>query len=150
MRTTARLLAAATVVAACWPVPALATPAGVAIDVRTSFESGTGTFTAEGGVVCGSGTTDDDVVVRGGRRTVTFHVRKTFTCADGSGTFVVQIQARLQPCDATNSGNWVFVDGTGAYEGLRGAGSLVGTYAPGDSCTADRVDDHLVGSMILR
>ena len=46
---------------------------------------------------------------------------KRFTCDDGSGTFTVRLQARLIE-EQGYPFRWVILDGTGDYEGLRGAG----------------------------
>ena len=58
-----------------------------------------------------------------------FHVRKTITCDDGSGTFILQIQARIGfngGFEAT-SGTWIVLSGTGDYTDLRGQGTVIGT-----------------------
>ena len=56
------------------------------------------------------------------RPRVIFHVRKTITCDDGTGTFILQLQARLgfNVGDMT-FGPWVVLSGTGRYENLHGA-----------------------------
>lgn len=153
MRRTHHLIAIAAAATLLFgPGPAWAAPPTVTIDVHTPFDGSGSTFVASGGVVCGSGTTSDEFVTRGGRgRTLTFHGVKTFICDDGSGTFSLRIQARVQPCDPTDSGTWVVEEATGAYEGLHGSGRLVGTYFPGDSCSdPEGIDDHLTGWMQLR
>lgn len=126
-----------------------APPTRVVIDVTTDVETGTGTFVATGGIVCPSGTTSDDVVVREVGNLVTFNVAKTFACADGSGTFVLRIFAVVRPCDPFNRGVWRVADGTGSYAELSGFGQLIGSYLPDDSCTATSVDDHLTGRIQL-
>jgi hypothetical protein len=102
--------------------------APVSIDADSSFD-GSSTFTASGGGLCASGTaTDVGSRVTGSDHATafTFHLVKTFTCADGSGSFSLPIQASVQPCDPTDAGTWAVVGGTGRYAGLRGAGTLVG------------------------
>jgi hypothetical protein len=135
------------------PVPAQAGAAQpVSIDADSSF-AGSSTFTASGGGLCASGTAAD----AGSRVTgsdhataFTFHLVKTFTCADGSGSFSLRIQASVRPCDPTEAGAWAVVGGTGRYVGLRGAGTLVGDYYPTDACDAVGVVDHLSGMMVAR
>ncbi len=74
-----------------------APPQGTTFTVVEQFATGTGVFTSDGSVVCRSGTTSNDAFASGFQsdRGVIFHVRKTITCNDGSGTFTLQIQARL-------------------------------------------------------
>jgi hypothetical protein len=89
-----------------------------------------GTFEASGsavdnGVICDSGTVDDTRVIFAGfqsGRGAQIPVRKTFTCADGSGTFFVKIQVHLDFESDTESFSWVILGGTGDYAGLRGSG----------------------------
>lgn len=89
-----------------------------------------GDFTASGsavdsGVVCASGTVLDTGIVFGGfqsGRSVQILVRKTFTCADGSGTFFVKIQVHLDLETSTEVFTWAVMGGTGEYENLRGSG----------------------------
>jgi hypothetical protein len=89
-----------------------------------------GDFTATGsavdsGLVCASGTVVDTGIVFGGfqsGRSAQILVRKTFTCADGSGTFFVKIQVHLDFETETESFTWVVLGGTGDYESLRGSG----------------------------
>ena len=61
-----------------------------------------------------------------------FHVRKTITCDDGSGTFTLQLQARngFNVGDRT-FGPWVVLSDTGDYVGLHGQGTVTGTQSPG-------------------
>ena len=132
-------------------VPAAAvTVAGATIDVHSTFAGTEGTFSAESDLLCDSGTTTDETLIAGNGRAITFHNLKTFNCADGSGTFTLRIQAKVKPCSATDSGVWNVAGGTGDYEGLRGTGSLIGTYFPGDVCAEpEGIDDHLTGVLRL-
>jgi hypothetical protein len=112
-----------------------------------------GTFTATGGPICTSGTTTESPVrITEGRRSaaLTFHLDKSFVCDDGSGSFTVQISARVQPCDANDYGAWAITRGTGSYTDLRGAGSLIGSYYPTDSCDAEGVVDVFSGRLTVR
>lgn len=90
-------------------------------------------FTTTGGVLCESGTAVTDPVFaagfgRMGRGAGTFHLIKTLTCEDGSGTFQILVNAGSAPGSSGTIGGFAVVGGTGDYAGLRGGGSLVGTY----------------------
>jgi hypothetical protein len=133
-------------------VPAAASAAAASaatIEVHSSFSEVNGTFTADSPVLCDSGTTSDVTRVVGQGATLSIHNLKSFTCADGSGTFTLRIQATVQPCDATDRGAWSVAGGTGDYEQLRGAGTLVGTYVPNNACDAEGIDDLLTGTLVL-
>jgi len=130
------------------PVGAV-TVAEATIDVHSSFSEREGTFTADSDLLCASGMTTDSTLIAGNGRAITFHNLKTFECADGSGTFTLRIQAKVKPCSATTSGVWSVADGTGDYEGLRGTGSLVGTYFPVGCEDPAGIDDHLTGVLRL-
>ncbi len=91
-------------------------------------------FTTTGGVLCPSGTAVTDPVFAAGfgakgRGAATFHLIKTLTCDDGSGTF--QIKVDVGPTPTGTIGGFAVVGGTGDYAGLRGGGSLVGTATNG-------------------
>jgi len=113
-------------------VPAVASPPQTTtFTVVEQFETETGVFTSDGSVVCASGTTSNEAFASGFQsdRGLIFHVRKTITCDDGSGTFTLLIQARLGfngGFEAT-SGTWVVLSGTGDYTTLRGQGTVIGT-----------------------
>jgi len=104
---------------------------------------GTGTFTTSGAGLCPSGTTSDQGfgAPPRGETHANFHVRKTFTCADGSGTFTANIQAHLIFGAPTDSFTWNILRGTGAYTNLHGSGSGIGDEL------ATEVDDHFVGAV---
>ena len=110
-------------------------------------EPESGVFTSDGSVVCASGTTSNNTFGSGFQsdRGVIFHVRKTITCDDGSGTFILQLQARLgfNIGDMT-FGPWVVLSGTGDYTNLNGRGTVTGTQ------TAGGVTDLYVGWLALR
>ncbi len=123
--------------------------ASVAINVDTEFADEGGTFVAHGGVVCPAGSTSDVSTTYEAGRWIFFDVHKTFTCADGSGTFTLRIRAAVRLCDPYDTGTWTVESGTGAYTQLTGSGWLVGSYLPDNSCTATGIEDHLVGKMHL-
>ena len=108
--------------------------------------TGTGTFTASGEGLCSSGTTSqpDGVEVVERRRTLTFVLDKVFTCADGSGTFTLQLRAWWLPCAPSNRGVWRVTGGTGDYSSLSGSGQLIGTYFPA-ACEDGGVEDVYSG-----
>jgi hypothetical protein len=100
------------------------------------------TFTATGGVVCASGTaTTDFDHFGGGGAAGSFHLTKTLTCADGSGSFTILVNAATVFGSPTDQGGWAVVGGTGAYTTLKGGGNLVGTYIP------DGIIDVYTGSL---
>jgi hypothetical protein len=127
--------------AALWaPVASAAIPV-TTITINSVF-GGTETFTATGGVVCDSGTAvTDPIFFAGGgiqgRGVFTFHLVKTLTCDDGSGTFKLLVDAAASPTSGGTVGGFAAGQGTGDYVGLRGGGSLVGTSFPDGSGITD-------------
>jgi hypothetical protein len=144
-RTTLVVTILATVVGV--PPAVAAPPQTQTFTVVEQFEPESGEFTSDGSVVCASGTTSNNTFGSGFQsdRGVIFHVRKTITCDDGSGTFILQLQARLgfNVGDMT-FGPWVVLSGTGDYANLRGAGTVTGTQTEGG------VTDVYVGWLALR
>ena len=155
MRRTSAVLVvplAAVLSAAASAPAAAAEPVEVVVDVP--FDGSPGSFTADGAGLCAGGTYADSAIRttgagRGHDRTLTFHLDRTFTCSDGSGSFTVRISARWHPCDATNAGSWVVLRGDGDYAGLHGAGQLVGSYVGADPCSPEGVVDVLSGRAAL-
>ena len=143
VRAAAAALAGAIVAALAGAGSALATtPAPVTIEVITASPAG-GTFTTSGGGLCPGGTTTDQEFGTGGQsgHHINFHVRKTFTCADGSGTFTANVQAHLTFGAPADSFTWNILRGTGAYANLRGSGNGVGDELPTE------IDDHFAGAV---
>ena len=143
VRVAAAALAGTTVAALAGAGPALATtPTPVTIEVITASPAG-GTFTTSGGGLCLSGTTTDQEFGTGGQSGLlaNFHVLKTFTCADGSGTFTANVQAQLTFGAPADSFTWNIVSGTGAYANLRGSGNGAGDQLP------TGVHDHFTGAV---
>ena len=142
------LLAATALVSVLGAAPATAAPpTPVTFSVHEEFgPPPIGVFTSDGSVVCAKGTTSNLTFGSGfqSNRGVIFHVRKTITCDDGSGTFTLQLQARagFNVGDRT-FGPWTVLSGTGDYTHLRGAGTVTGTQSPG------AVDDAYVGWLSL-
>ena len=143
VRAAAVALAGTTVAVFAGAGSALATtPAPVTIEVITTSPEG-GTFTTSGAGLCPSGTTTDQEFGTGGQSgsQINFHVLKTFTCADGSGTFTANVQAQLVFGAPADSFTWNIQSGTGAYANLRGSGTGVGDELPTE------IDDHFVGAV---
>src|SRR6516164_4185200 len=139
----AAVLAGAAVTVLAGAGSALATTSTpVTIEVITASPAG-GTFTTSGAGLCPSGTTTDQNFGTGGQSGfhANFHDRKTFTCADGSGTFTANVQAHLIFGAPADSFTWNILSGTGAYTKLHGSGSGVG-----DELETG-VNDHFVGSV---
>jgi hypothetical protein len=118
----------------------------VSIVATEVFSTERGTFHAEGGGLCESGSTSQpngvEIIER--TRTLTFILDKLFTCDDGSGTFTLQLRAWWLPCAPSNRGVWTVVGGTGDYTSRRGSGQLVGTYFPA-ACEEEGVHDVYSG-----
>lgn len=127
--------------ASLWaPTAAAAPPVVTTITIVVNFSGGE-TFTATG-VVCDSGTavTDPVFATFGGnknRGVFTFHLVKTLTCEDGSGTFKLLVDASTAPSSPGTLGGFAAGHGTGDYVGLRGGGQLVGTAFPDGSGVTD-------------
>jgi hypothetical protein len=93
-------------------------PTGEAI---TDFERGAGNFNAAG----------------------SFHLTKEIVCDDGSGTFVIRVDAGTNfVTGGGTTGGWSVVpgSGTGDYAGLKGGGAVVGIN--GDGAPIDLVDHY--------
>jgi hypothetical protein len=102
------------------------------ITLDSNFETGVETITATGDVLCDSGTAETfGLRVVGGPRTATFHLFKTLTCDDGSGTFTIGVEAKVVFGAPTDNGGWWVVGGTDDYATLQGGGNLLGTYYEG-------------------
>jgi hypothetical protein len=82
---------------------------------------------ADNGLICQQGTFVDTWLKFGGYErgtgAVQVHVRKLFTCDDGSGTFSVKLEINGNYITGYETFNWVVQDGTGAYAQLHGTGS---------------------------
>lgn len=87
---------------------------------------------AAGSVVCATGTFVDTLIRFAGfqspRGVVQLQVDKTFTCADGSGSFFVKLQIQADFNTGIETFTWVANGGTGDYASLRGSGR--GTTVP--------------------
>ena len=109
-------------------------PLDVSIVAHTSFgpDGSFGPFWATGpavtaGLICPAGDSIDQVSKVMGyqsNRSANYFVRKLFTCFDGSGSFLVQMEVRLDY--RGDNANWIVLSGTGVYQNLHGTGKLVG------------------------
>jgi hypothetical protein len=54
-----------------------------------------------------------------------------FTCADGSGTFDIQLHPKGDVTTLVQSGPWAVLSGTGAYSQLHGTGDFTAIFPPG-------------------
>ena len=114
--------------------PVGATPLSeVYIEVETSFLGAPSPFVASGpavddGLICETGDVVEDSSKVTGFSSNGFNAQviKHFICDDGSGEFLVNLQARIDFRKGV-SFNWNVISGTGDYENLHGAGSGSGT-----------------------
>ena len=126
--------------------PAQAAAGRVEITLDANFAAHNETFTAEG-AFCAVGTATTPPVRFAGRgRGVTFHLEKTLTCADGSGTLTIRVNAATIDGSPVDQGGWSVLAGTGAYAGVSGGGSLRGVYYDNGAGDAG-VIDHYVGRL---
>jgi hypothetical protein len=124
-------------------------PSGVNIEAETSFLGTLGPFVASGpavdnGLICDKG----EVIDYSGKVTgfspngFNFQGIKHFICDDGSGEFLVNVQARIDLSGGATF-NWNVLGGIGDYEDLHGAGSGVGLPICGPDCVFDVYDGGL-------
>jgi len=104
-----------------------AAPVRITLDVNLA--TGTETFTATG-AFCPEGTAVSSGTSATGGGAIVFHLSKTFTCADGSGSLTIKLDAAFVPMRDGTVGSWRAVDGTGAYADARGGGQITGQGTP--------------------
>jgi len=110
-------------------------PQSLHIEVSEIINTDGETFTATGpavtaGDVCPSGTVSDLNVTQTGSGQgpySSFDVLKEFDCADGSGTFNLDLKVKLENASGNTTATWQVAGGTGNYANLQGNGALVGT-----------------------
>jgi hypothetical protein len=118
-------------------------PEPITITVVTGMEGSSDPFSATGGVVC-----EEGVVGNAGGQFVGWQsdthaqilILKRFTCDDGTFDILLRVKLDFETSDTVAT--WSVVGGTGAYESLRGSGTLVGTNDGGDT-----ILDEYVGGM---
>jgi hypothetical protein len=101
------------------------------METRKPFGPSPGTFSSTGAIP-ESGTFVNSSVIFGdldAPDVVTVHVTQRFDGALGTFTLRAAITetATEHPSVLTDDGTWVIIDGTGAYETLRGRGRVTGT-----------------------
>lgn len=144
MKRNALLLLSVAVILVVTALPAAATqPVDVEFVVETSLLGAPSPFSASGsavddGLVCDSGiVVDARGKVTGASPTgFNFQGIKHFICADGSGEFFINLQARIDFRKGVTF-QWNVLRGTGDYEALHGAGSGEGLPLCGDDCVLD-------------
>lgn len=113
------------------PGAAASQGSAVTIETQKPFGPSPGTFSATG-AISDSGTFVNSSFVFGGvgaPNFVSVHATQTFDGALGTFTLRVNIKetATEDPNVLTDKGTWAVIDGTGAYETLRGSGQVTGT-----------------------
>jgi len=126
-----------------------APPIGVNIEVETSLLGASGPFMASGpavddGLICDTGEVIDSSGKVSGISPKGFNFQgiKQFICDDGSGEFLVNVQARIDFSRGTTF-HWNVLGGIGDYEDLHGAGSGVALSVCGPNCVLDVYDGSL-------
>ncbi len=133
------------VVAAGAPVAGRSELFTIAIDLDTGVER----FASDSPLLCPEGDAFTDFHHGNGNfvEAGSFHLEKLIVCDDGSGSFVIGVNAgtNFVVGDGTTGGwNVVPGSGTGAYTGLSGGGSVVGVDS--DTPPID-LNDHYFGSL---
>ena len=108
-----------------------ATGEQVTITATESEDGPGGSFTATGGAICDSGLAAN---VNVEFTDSLFISDNSFTCADGSGSFILRGEVVVDP-DAEEDpqrleGTWTVLEGTGDYSDLTGDGVVVSTAQP--------------------
>jgi hypothetical protein len=136
MRKLVLLVISAALLVVVAPTGAATPPTPVTITGTILFPASgpaTGTFTATG-PICSAGTILELGGVFAGfqsNRAAQILVRHRFTCADGSGSFVLQLTVRLDFQTFTTDFTWSVLSGTGDYAKLHGTGTGTGAPIPG-------------------
>lgn len=104
-------------------------PAVIVIEI--DFDANVETFTTDSALLCPTGDAYTDFHRGAGnfQTAGTFHLDKLLVCEDGSGSFVIRVDAASNFVQGQGTtGGWSVVprSGTGDFEGLRGGGHIVG------------------------
>ena len=124
-------------------------PEVITIDI--DFDAGPERFTTDSPLLCPSGDAFTDFE-RGAGNFVTagtFHLTKLLVCDDGSGSFVIRVDAASNfVTGGGTNGGWSVVpgSGTGNYVGIKGGGSVVGVNSASQPID---LTDHYYGSLRL-
>ena len=143
-----RTAAALSLLAALLLAPtASAGSSAAAFTIDIDFVAGTEDFESSAGPLCDSGSATSEAFIAGGGRqdrgSFTFHVIKTVTCDDGSGTFQIRVEASSTGDGTIGGFSVVAGSGTGDYVGLLGAGKVRGTFGE------NAIFDEYVGRLTL-
>jgi hypothetical protein len=114
------------VIALALAAPASAATTDVTIPLHVDFTAGETFADAVGFCPSGEAESFGFHIVGAGRATA-FHLFKTLTCDDGSGTLTIRVNAVGVFGMGGTIGGWNVVSGTGAYEDVHGGGLIVGT-----------------------
>jgi hypothetical protein len=138
------------------PIVAASQPLNVNIVVNTYLLSSgnAGYFVASGpavdaGLICPTGTATD-IYNRGqgweSNIGTNYFVLKQFVCDNGSGTFTLQLEARVVYPDK-DTANWNVKSGTGPYAGLHGTGKDVGEFHFDSNGNPIYITDNISGKI---
>ena len=121
------------------------------ITIEIDLDANVETFTSDAPLLCPSGDAFTDFEFPAGNfgAAGTFHLTKLLVCDDGSGTFVIRVDAAANFVVGNGTiGGWSVVpgSGTGDYAGLKGGGNVVGINS--DTPPID-LTDHYFGSLRL-
>lgn len=116
------------------PMVSAEAPLDVHIEVFATIAPSDDPFIASGpavdeGLLCPTGTESELSVRVAGPPEGDFRILrvvKQFVCADGSGTFDVNLVVRLDLESSYTTARWNIIGGTGDYAGLHGSGELTG------------------------
>ena len=128
-----------------------ARPALIEIEIDFDSDPPTETFTTNTPLLCPGGDVVSDFHRGAGNFSAagSFHLNKLLVCDDGSGSFVITVDAATNfVVGAGTTGGWSVVpgSGTGDYVGLRGGGHVVGVNQPGPEI---ELIDYYSGSLRL-
>jgi hypothetical protein len=116
----------------------------ISITLEVNLDAGVETITDQTNFC--EGTAESDAWITGGGRTgggtLVFHVGKLFTCAGGDDTLLVELHAASNRPHGGTTGGWTVVEGTGAYAGASGGGSIVGVF------TETGITDQYEGTIV--
>jgi hypothetical protein len=110
---------------------AMAAPRPALIVIEIDLDTSTETFTTDSPLLCPTGDafTDFHKAAGGFKAAGSFHLNKLLVCDDGSGTFVIRVDAGANFVVGNGTtGGWSVVPGSGTrdYVGLKGGGNVVG------------------------
>jgi hypothetical protein len=109
--------------------PASAAGGAVRITLDVNFGTGVEQFTATG-AFCPAGAAESFDTWSTGRGATVFHVTKVLTCADGSGSLTIDLDAPFIGVKGGTIGGWRVTGGTGDYADASGGGQIVGVGSP--------------------